>query len=85
MMMNKKIDSSILTNSNSSRLDNHHIEKLVDDNTQLINNDQTIRQRNQKKSIIERKSIVNERKNDQNEKVTFDFNHIYKVLYFPIV
>ncbi|CAH8609095.1 unnamed protein product [Schistosoma curassoni] len=68
MMMNKKIDSSILTNSNSSRLDNHHIEKLVDDNTQLINNDQTIRQRNQKKSIIERKSIVNERKNDQNEK-----------------
>ncbi|CAH8609410.1 unnamed protein product [Schistosoma bovis] len=68
MMMNKKIDSSILTNSNSSQLDNHHIEKLVDDNTQLINNDQTIRQRNQKKSIIERKSIVNERKNDQNEK-----------------
>ncbi|KAH9581465.1 Glycosylphosphatidylinositol anchor attachment 1 protein, variant 2 [Schistosoma haematobium] len=68
MMMNKKIDSSKLTNSNSSQLDNHHIEKLVDDNTQLINNNQTIRQRNQKKSIIEKKSIVNERKNDQNEK-----------------
>ncbi|CAH8609571.1 unnamed protein product [Schistosoma margrebowiei] len=68
MRMNKKLDSSILTDSNSSQLDNHHIEKLVDDNTQLINNNQTIRQRNQKKSIIEKKSIVNERRNDQNEK-----------------
>ncbi|CAI2732449.1 unnamed protein product [Schistosoma spindalis] len=68
MIMNKKIDSSKLTNSNSSQLDNHHIEKLVDDNAQLINNDQTIRQRSKKQSIIEKKSIVNERKNDQNEK-----------------
>ncbi|CAH8625943.1 unnamed protein product [Schistosoma rodhaini] len=68
MILSKKIDSDKLSDSNSSQLDNHHIEKLVDDNARLTNNNQTIRQRSKTKSVVEKKSIVNERENDKNEK-----------------
>ncbi|CAH8541351.1 unnamed protein product [Schistosoma turkestanicum] len=68
IICSKKIYSSKIPKCKSSQLANHHIDKSVDDNAHLINNNQTIRQRNKTKSVAEEKPIVDKRRNDHNQK-----------------